>query len=371
MHGKLRVLLISPAPPPVGGIATWTRHILHHFKSVDNIKLYHLNTALRYRKADNQGWFRVFRGFINFIDINRKLEVKLKECQPHVVHLTSSASLALVKDCFLLKKLKDEKIATVVHFRFGRIPQLKEKQNWEWKLLKRVVRLADTCIVIDQRSYQVLIDEGFQNVYNLPNPISPKLIKKARCPDFQSRKSGVVLFVGRVTREKGIVDLFNAVLDLESVNQLRILGPYNDKLKERLEQLATGSRGSNWVRFLGEQNSDFVMKEMRECGLFVLPSYTEGFPNVILEAMVSACPIVATEVGAIPEMLQLGSCNPVGVGAPVGDFDALREVIDGLIGDSERLRILGLSARRRVLEQYTLENSTKALTKIWRKDTKR
>lgn len=71
------------------------------------------------------------------------------------MHITSSASLSLPKDIRLLKKARRKVIRTVIQFRFGRIPELSKNMNWEWKLLVKVIRLADVTIVIDQQSLKV------------------------------------------------------------------------------------------------------------------------------------------------------------------------------------------------------------------------
>ncbi len=85
---------------------------------------------------------------------------------------------------------------------------------------------------------------------------------------------------------------------------------------------------------------------LAEADVFLLASHAEGMPNAVLEAMAAALPVVATGVGAIPEML------PDGLLVPVGDPAAIARVLLELAGDPERRRELGRRNRERVEALY-------------------
>lgn len=70
---------------------------------------------------------------------------------------------------------------------------------------------------------------------------------------------------------------------------------------------------------------------MRKRLLFILPSYTEGFPNIIIEAMIIVCLIIANEVGAIPGMLQFHFEDKVGEEIPIGNVNVMKDVIYQLL----------------------------------------
>jgi glycosyltransferase involved in cell wall biosynthesis len=119
---------------------------------------------------------------------------------------------------------------------------------------------------------------------------------------------------------------------------------------DRLASQAVSLGIADQVVFTGFRND--IGRILRSSDLFVLPSRTEAFPNVVLEAMASGLPVVATDVGSVGEMVEDGRS---GVMVPAGDVGALQEAVKALLGDTERMRAFGDRGRKIVEEKYTLE----------------
>ena len=84
--------------------------------------------------------------------------------------------------------------------------------------------------------------------------------------------------------------------------------------------------------------------------LFVLPSYTEGLPNVVLESFAAGVPVVATAVGGTPEVVEDGASGYL---VPAGDPQALADRILDALANEDRLRDMGLQGRQTVVERFT------------------
>lgn len=363
-----KILLVSPLPPPVGGIATWTKHILGFFENNTECELLHFNTAIKNRRiTQNSNIERLILGMVEMyrmIPLINKCVIKNK---PDAVHITSSASFGLFRDILLLHELKHTHIKTVIHFRFGRIPELKVKKNWEWRLLCLIVNKADRVIVIDNNSFETLIKQGYTNIEYLPNPISKSIEIQERFEpiEFLKRKKGNVLFVGHVTQMKGVIELVTACADIELVQNLTLIGPYEKEIEQQLRNIAIKREDGHWLKFEGNQDIDFILENMKRCNLFVLPSYTEGFPNVILESMVTGCPIIATSVGAIEDMLSINDYEPTGICIKPQNIDELKTTIWDMLTNPILAEQLGLRAKERVLKEYTSETIFNKLITIW------
>jgi len=132
-----------------------------------------------------------------------------------------------------------------------------------------------------------------ERIQVIPNGIDP--VGALPVP-YRQRKG--ILYVGRLHKVKGIEYLLQAVQGLEE--ELWIIGRGPDQ--ERLARMS----GNVQVRFLGELSQDELFKYMQKARCLVLPSLSEAFPNVILEAMSAGLPVVATRVGAVPELITPG-----------------------------------------------------------------
>jgi hypothetical protein len=193
-----------------------------------------------------------------------------------------------------------------------------------------------------------------------------------------SRREGAtirLLYVGRLSEEKGLLNLLEALARLEKAEGAgrRVKGVVEDRpephtlhpipytltlaghgpqlgaLRERAAALGFGDER---VRFTGLLDRAGVQRELAAADLFVLPSLTEGFPKALVEAMAAGLPAVASGVGAIPMIL--GSEGAYGQVVPPGDVGALAEALAALGADLDRRAAIGDRARRRARE-WTLE----------------
>lgn len=367
-NDKLKVLLISPSPPPVGGIQSWTINLINHFKHQDQIELCYEDTAVKYRGVlELNIWNRITAGIRVTKDVIKAMKQLIHIHNPDVIHLTSSASLALLKDYLIIREAKKFNVPVIIHWHFGRIPDLAIRKNWEWYLISFIIRRISYSVVIDNHSYKSLYDAGFKNVVNIPNPVSEELVKIANNQKIVERQveEGKVVFVGHVYVNKGIYELVEACIALPIVKQLKIIGPIMNEVQPELEKIASKRGNGAWLTLTGAKSSEEVFAEIHSAELLVLPSYTEGFPIVILEAMAMGCPVVATNVGAISDMLNINSDLPAGICIPVKDIEALKVSIEKLLSDKELCTKYGQNGLTRVLENFTADKIFKEYQEVW------
>ncbi len=168
-----------------------------------------------------------------------------------------------------------------------------------------------------------------------------------------------VLTLGTLGRHKGHFEILEAAERLRGCAvQFVLAGPDVTSGRGEGEQVRrrAGELGLNGqVTFPGAVGPERKWELLTEADVFLLASHAEGMPNAVLEAMAAALPVVATGVGAVPEML------PAGVLVPVGDPGALARVLLELAGDPERRLELGRRNRERVEARYGFGRVEEAL----------
>lgn len=360
----MNILLATPYGGVPGGISRWTEHIIKYYNSLptkdvklDLLPMGRSSFVSKYSSV----FFRLKSGYLDYCKILRDFRKKLKYGKYDVMHLVSSASISLCKDLYMLRKAHRHKIKTVIHFRFGRIPSLSVSKNWEWRLLCKVVKLADKVIVIDKLSYDVLKKEGYNNIELLPNPVAPSISDIIEKNKDIVRVPRSILFAGHVIKTKGIFELVEACKQIPNI-QLRLVGHVLPEMKEELENKVGYA---SWLHVEGEKPYEEVIKEMLACDLFVLPTYTEGFPNVILESMACGCAIIATKVGAIPEMLEEKDSKVFGYLIDPKNVQQIKEGICFLL-DNECLKNgMRTNAKQRVNERYGIDVVWEKMKMVW------
>ncbi|MHB1162292.1 MAG: glycosyltransferase family 4 protein [Chloroflexota bacterium] len=182
----------------------------------------------------------------------------------------------------------------------------------------------------------------------------------------------IVATVGRITEQKGLTYLLEAMAILrERLPQPRLLivGDSQDGKDEYKRELLRQWQAlglSDNVLFTGVR--DDVPSVMQAADLFVMASLWEGFGLVFLEAMAAASPVVATNVSAIPEVVQDGT---TGLLVPPRDPRALAEAMLTLLTDPDRARQMGRAGLLRLKEQFTedkmVESVEQLYSQLWRR----
>jgi glycosyltransferase involved in cell wall biosynthesis len=161
----------------------------------------------------------------------------------------------------------------------------------------------------------------------------------------------LVLFAGRLAEQKRIVDLLKALDLLHHVQpDLRTLIAGDGPLRSSLEQTAHAYDLDGRVRFLGHRED--VPRLLAAADLVVLPSAYEGLPNLVLEAMRSGKPVVATAAPGTTEVVVDGQ---TGVLVPVGNPQLLARAIRDVVRDPDLARRLGEAGRARVDAAFRAE----------------
>lgn len=137
-----------------------------------------------------------------------------------------------------------------------------------------------------------------------------------------------LVFMSHVSDEKGVGDLLDVFQALPSDYELDIYGAIKeDKYKEL-------NWASKRVNYKGEISSSEVLKKLTDYSVLILPSYREGYPGIIIEAMSVGLAIISTNVGGIPEIIENGKN---GVLVEPGDLDALKRAILSINNDNYSL----------------------------------
>lgn len=367
----MKILLCSPykngSDIVRGGINQWAKNILsYHEEHNDGIELIPVSFDRHISLIhSNNAIQRFINGFREQITPLREAIKIIKSTKPDIVHICSSAGMGCLRDLILVKVAKRYHARSIVHLHFGRLPELAVKKNWEWFILKKVLERCDVIVPMNKPTEKALYDNGFTNVRYLPNPLNDSIVKLvSELEESIQRNPGQLLFVGHVYDTKGVFELVKGCKGIKGV-KLRIVGKCTKEMRDNLLSIGASSIYVDWIDFVGEIPHVEVLKEFLKADIFVFPSYTEGFPNVILEAMACGCPIIASEVGAIPEMLDIDK-EPCGICIKPQSDKEVHDAVVFLLNDREHKKVLSERAKRRVNSMYAMPVVWKELVRIWK-----
>jgi glycosyltransferase involved in cell wall biosynthesis len=265
------------------------------------------------------------------------------------VHMSSRASFW--RKCLFVLPAFALRVPTIIHLHGSEFAVFYEKEcNSLSKRFVRFVFNSASRIVVLSSAWQEWVSGMCTNpkveaVYN------PVLVPEQPSP-WSARSNGEVLFLGRLGKRKGSYDLVDAAAQLHASNdQFRLLMGGDGDVKEISARATSLGMGDNvkllgWVRGLDKE------QYLSSARIYVLPSYHEGLPMSVLEAMAAGLPVISTPIGGIPEAVSDGV---EGFLVPPGDIEMLADRLERLLNDDELAKRMGAAARDKVVTTFSAD----------------
>ena len=341
---------------------------------------------------DSQKWRMIVCSYMEGKPKNELLDrAKRMELETYALNTASAYNPFVIWELYdLLKQIKPDVI--VAHGYRPLIPYLLLKpfhkkpiigysrgytaENLKIKLYEKChrvsLRFSDLIIAVSEGHKRVLVNYGLtgDKIEVVHNAVSVDEQLRAEDPINRSsvckllgvpNDSAIVVSAGRLSPEKGHRFLIEAIGMLcRSSNNTHFIfcgdGPCQKDLEKRSKELGI----SDLCHFVGFRKD--IKDIFQAMDFMVLPSLTEGLPNVILEAFACAKPVVAADVGGVPEIVEDG-VN--GILVPPGRSDLLAEAIKNCLIAPEKRRKMGEAGYQKVKSEFTFESQTKKLENIY------
>lgn len=232
-----------------------------------------------------------------------------------------------------------------------------------------VMAYARTVVSVSEGYAEYLAGRGIsrEKVRVVVNAIDTEAYTAGAPPRNEARKrlcvgedEPLIVSAGRLSPEKGHADVLDAfALVARRVPRARLFllgdGPERERLSARARD-----RGLSNVAFLGFRKDAPLFYSAMD--LFVLPSLTEGLPNVVLEAFAFGKPVAATRVGGVPEVVEHGKSGLI---VPAGAHGPLAEAMERILLSPDRGAAMGEQGRARVVMRFGFEAQARALAAVY------
>ncbi len=282
--------------------------------------------------------------------------------RPHIVHLCCGLSpQGIARDymCAVLSKISRARLVTQYHGNICDFPSTALK-GLSYKFLTCLVRMSDVNLSLNLPSLQFInkiVDDTHRNCnYLLPNFIDDSAFDgkvQNKTPEKNKKKLRAV-YVGGITDQKGVNDIVEIAPEFKDI-EFVLIGVILDDFLPAVDNLPDN------VIVLPQTTNTNILKELKKSDFFIFLSHSEGFPNAILEAMVSELPIVATNVGAIPEIVDDGKGGYI---CPPRDIGKIKETIYKLKNHDD-LKSLGVYNFNKAKKHYAYSVVVDKLSKIY------
>ena len=351
----LRVLMVGPLPPPVGGMATVVENLMEAFAGRLDARV--LNTV-KTTAAERPMW----AGIAAQLKLLGRLGWSCIAWRPAVVHIHTCSWFTFWRngvDVLLARLLLRPVVLHIHGAQFHRF--LAGLSGPQASLARALLRAADRVVVLGAGWREVLADwVPPERIVVVPNgvPVGTQVRPDAVGP-FR------ILCLANYERRKGQDDLLRAVAALATERPVRValFGAEAEPGRRQALLDFAGELGLADVLVPGPVTGADKDAEVAGAHCFCLPSHDEGLPMSMLEAMAVGLPVVATRVGAIPEALDDGR---EGLLFEPGDVPALTAHLERLIADPSAAAAIGAAGRARLVREFSLAQSSATLLGVYR-----
>lgn len=275
-----------------------------------------------------------------------------------IVHIHSASSSSFYRKAHFVKLAKFLHKTVVLHMHSSVFMNFYKESN-DKDYINKILLMADKLVVLSKswKSYYNQICVPEDNIVIINNPVCA-----SKSMEVEKRKIVRMLFLGDLRERKGVWDILKALRghrdEMKDKIEFRIGG---NKREAEIRQYIIDNGLSDFVKFEGWVVGDHKWELLNWANLMILPSYGEGLPITLLEAMSYSCALISTPVGGIPEILTNG-VN--GLMVTPGNVEEIVRAIIYYINHPEKLEEHGMQSRKMV-EPYLPSTVFSQLTDLY------
>ena len=308
---RLRVLVAGHLPPPMGGIATYFQTLMRS-SLPQKVDLRFVQTSSQTRDFATSGSATWTNAVSAVKDIARFTRAVWSH-RPQVSHIATAFGLSFLKHsvCVLAARLSGSRVLLHPHCSLAAL--YSERPGWWQWYFRQVIRMTDGVIALSDEWNQVADIVPGTRVYELVNGVDLNLYQQVAGAHLAHTRDGGparVLYLGYLGQAKGSFDLVDAAKEVLSSRDDVIFdlvgGDLTPGEKAQLAQKvdALGLEGGVCVH--PPAYDEDKLAYLRAADIFIYPSYNEGMPMAVLEAMASGLPVIATRAGGLPDLVSEG-----------------------------------------------------------------
>jgi glycosyltransferase involved in cell wall biosynthesis len=353
MNQPLRVLMLGESLDRQGGIVSVEKLILQNHSS--GVEFEHVSTLVQGSSIN-----KIFGYSIAVVKVFRRLLGK----ETDLLHIHVSERGSAFRQAFTSLIAQKFGIPVILHTHGSEFHLFYDSlPTWLKTGLSQIFKRCDRVVVLSETWKTFYVNElglAADRVIVLPNPVQVPLKIPHRASSNQQKVN--LVFLGRIGQRKGAFDLIHAFakipIEVRKQAQLTLAG--DGAVEEAQALIVTlGLVAHVAVKsWLSSEQRDALLEKS---DIFILPSYNEGLPMALLEAMSWGLPPIVTPVGGIPEVV-VSEKN--GLLVQPGDVEQLAAAIQALITNVELRIALGMRARETVLP-LDIKNYVNALNKTY------
>lgn len=230
-----------------------------------------------------------------------------------------------------------------------------------WRIDEKIKRALFTCCISHYCRSQGMIFAPFDKwdqLHIIHCGVDPALFNLVS----HDEPGKQLLYAGRLATVKGLPILFESLAALKPSHPdilLTVVGDGPDRSK--LEHMTTQLGLDENVKFVGYQSQADVRKHMQQTHVFVLPSFAEGVPVSLMEAMAAGIPVVTTQIAGVSELVEEGISGYL---VPPGDVISLTDRIKTLLIDNQLRARLGAAGRAKVEKDFNIHHEVGRLHRV-------
>jgi len=328
-----KVLVISPSiKKPSGGIAVVVKTLSGYYETFNYIASTSSKNPL------------IMMWYFSLCIIKLPYFIFIKKIE--IVHIHGASYGSFVRKMILINIFRVFKVKIIYHIHGAEFKLFYEKFN-KFGIIKKTISKVDVLIVLSDswKDYFSKITNK-NKIFVLNNIVQNPTFKK----NYVSQNTINFLFLGIIGDRKGVFDFLKVIIENKIAFENRIIlhiGGNGDV--DRLMEVIHNEHIEHIVKYKGWVSGNEKKKLLSMCDVYVLPSYNEGLPISVLEAMSYGLPVISTNVGGIPGIISNG--NNGFLVAP-GDKEAILKSVKYFIDNPDDIKRMGQNGKAIVKDFY-------------------